>query len=1046
MFIIINNNYTTQNTMIVNEKIPNKTGYLLQFFLNVVYPIVVCLMILMVPSMVVQAESAKKEEKVSSYWDSVDISIEGTVTDEIGQPIPGVTVSIPGTSIGAATDIEGKYKLTVAEGATLLFSFIGFESQTVRVGNQQVINVTLLEDTASLDEVVVIGYGTVKKSDLTGSVGSVDSELIHSRPLTNAADALQGRVSGVQVMNNSAAPGGNFSIRIRGSNSISATNEPLYVVDGIIGVGGLQFINPNDIASIEVLKDASATSIYGSRGANGVVIISTKRGKEGKPQITYDSQFGFSKMARKIPMLNASQYMQMENEAYSYSGLTPQFSQEQIQNPEFDTDWQEEATRTAFRQNHQIGIYGGSDQSRYGISAGYLNEEGIMLNSKLERGNIRINLDNKLSDKLVVGTSLTINHSKDRRIDTDNGGLNASRAMLEMFPFLPVKYEDGTYSNSADHPGGEGTDNPVAILNEIEDYYTITRTLGNLFIEYELIKDLKLRISGGADINYESRNYYSPRTLRRTRNTRGLALRSNTREVSWQNENTISYKKLLNGRHDINALLGITWQQFRHEDFVASTRGLNDDFFKFNNLGIGDTPQPPSSNTFDWALNSYLGRINYILDKKYLFTVSARMDGSSKFGESNKYGFFPSGAFAWRISDEAFMDSQEVISDFKLRTSYGITGNQEIGVFNSISSLSTYTYIIGGQRSIGLGPGRIPNPALKWEKTSQGNIGLDVGFFNSKLSLTLDVYYKQTNDLLLNAPLPYTTGYESIFRNIGRVENRGIEFMVNSVNIDRDFQWITDANISFNDNKVLELGAEGDDIFPGPGFVTQTNILRVGQPIGSLWGWKRLGIFQNEQEVSDHAAQPNARPGDIKYKDLNNDGVIDSQDQSIIGNTTPKFNFGFINSFTYKNFDLIIELQGVQGNDVMNLNPIVLEDRQTQANSFATILDRWTPDNPTNTIARVRKNSDLRLSTRHVEDGSFIRGRNISLGYNFNTNEINWVNNIKVFASAQNFFLISNYGGYDPEVSTYGGNFGQGIEFSSYPTPRTFTLGLSVVL
>ncbi|HSI74804.1 MAG TPA: TonB-dependent receptor, partial [Lunatimonas sp.] len=986
---------------------------------------------------------SSKSDAVTIASEEVDVVVRGTVVDSNGQGLPGVTVSVPGTSIGTATDLEGNYSLSVSEGATLVFSFIGFESQRVAIGDRSVIDITLLEDMSSLQEVVVIGYGTVKKSDLTGSVGSVDSELIHSRPLTNAADALQGRIPGVQVMNNSAAPGGNFSIRIRGSNSISATNEPLYVIDGIIGVGGLQFINPNDIESIEVLKDASATSIYGARGANGVVLISTKRGKEGKPQITYDSQFGFSTMSRKIPMLNASQYMQMENEAYLYSGLTPQFTQEQIQNPEFDTDWQDEATRTAFRQNHQIGVYGGTEQSKYGISAGYLDEEGIMLNSKLERANIRINLDNNLSDKLTLGTSLSLNHSKDRRIDTDNGGLNASRAMLEMFPFLPVKYEDGTYSNSADHPGGEGTDNPVAILNEIEDYFTITRTLGNIFLEYEVIKDLKVRISGGADINYESRNYYSPRTLRRTRNTRGMALRSNTRELSWQNENTISYQKILNDRHDFNAIVGITWQQFRHETFQGSTRGLNDDFFKFNNLGVGDTPLPPTSNTFDWALNSYLGRLNYILDKKYLFTVSARMDGSSKFGASNKYGFFPSGAFAWRISDEGFLDGQEIISDLKLRTSYGVTGNQEIGVFNSISSLATYTYIIDGQRTIGLGPGRIPNPDLKWEKTSQGNVGLDVGLVNNRLSLTIDAYYKQTNDLLLNAPLPYTTGYESIFRNIGRVENRGIEFMLSSVNVDRDFQWTTDANISFNDNKVLELGPEGDDIFPGPGFVTQTNILRVGQPIGSLWGWTRLGIFQNEQEVSAHGAQPNARPGDIKYLDLNGDGVIDSQDQTIIGNTAPKFIFGFINSFIYKNFDLIIEIQGVHGNDVMNLNPIVLEDRQTQANSYATLLDRWTPENPSNTIARVRKNSDLRLSTRHVEDGSFIRGRNISLGYNFNLQNKEWINTLKVFASAQNFFLISDYGGYDPEVSTYGGNFGQGIEFSSYPTPRTFTLGLS---
>jgi TonB-linked SusC/RagA family outer membrane protein len=390
------------------------------------------------------------------------------------------------------------------------------------------------------------------------------------------------------------------------------------------------------------------------------------------------------------------------------------------------------------------------------------------------------------------------------------------------------------------------------------------------------------------------------------------------------------------------------------------------------------------------------------------------------------------------------MGGQSLFNDLKLRTSYGITGNQEIGVFNSISSLSTYTYILGGQRAIGLGPGRVPNPNLKWEKTSQANIGIDMGFLNNRITFVADAYYKITNDLLLNAPLPYSTGYESIFRNIGRVENKGIELMVSTVNFDKDFQWITDANISFNTNKVLELGAQGDDIFPGPGFVTQTNILRVGQPIGSLWGWTRDGIFQNEQEVSQHGAQPNARPGDIRYKDINNDGVIDSQDQSIIGNTAPKYIFGFINSFSYKKFNLIIELQGVQGNDVMNLNPIVLEDRQTQANSYATLMDRWTPDNPGNTVARVRKNSDLRLSTRHVEDGSFIRGRNISFGYHFNPEGLNWLKTVNVYISAQNFFLISNYGGYDPEVSTYAGNFGQGIEFSSYPTPRTFTAGLSV--
>lgn len=972
--------------------------------------------------------------------------ISGTIySGDNQEPLPGVTVLVTGTNIGTLTDTEGKFNINVPPGySTLTFSYIGYVKETVDITNQDEMSVSLNLDRKSLEEVVVIGYGSMKKSDLTGSVSSISAEAIQSRPITTAAEAIQGRAPGVQVMNNSAAPGGNVSIRIRGSNSISATNEPLYVVDGIIGVGGLQYINPNDIESIEVLKDASATSIYGSRGANGVVLISTKRGKAGKPQITYDSYYGWSVMARKIDMLNASEYMQMENEAYINSGLAPQFSQDEINNPKYDTDWQDEATRTAFKHNHQLGVYGGSDQSRYAISLGYLNEEGIMLESKLERANIRFNLDNKITDKLTLSTSLSINHSKDNKIDTDNGGLNASRAMLEMFPFLPVQYENGVYANSADHPGGEGTDNPVAILKEIQDEYTITRSLGNIFAEYEIIEGLKLKISGGTDINYVKRNYFSPRTLRRTRSVRGQASISTFRDVSWQNENTLTYQKTFNERHELNVLAGVTWQHFRQESFSASSTGFNDDFFKYNNLGVGDTPNPPASNAFEWALNSYLGRINYILNNKYLFTLTARADGSSKFGARNKFGFFPSGAFAWRISDESFMKGQNLFHDLKLRTSYGITGNQEIGVYRSIPSLATYTYILGNQRAIGLGPGSVPNPDLKWEKTSQLDVGIDMAFLNNRITFTADAYYKITTDLLLNAPLPFTTGYSSIFKNIGRVENKGIEFMISTVNFSKSFEWITDANIAFNRNKVLELGPEGDDIFPGPNFVTETNILRVGQPIGSLWGWTREGIFQNEQEITQHGAQPNAEPGDIRYKDINNDGVIDSKDQSIIGNTTPDYIFGFTNSFSFKNFSLILELQGVQGNDVMNLNPIVLEDRQTQANSYATLLDRWTPENPSNTIAQVRKSSDLRLSTRHVEDGSYIRGKNISLGYQFAPAGLPWLNTARVYISAQNFFLISDYGGYDPEVSTYGGNFGQGIEFSSYPRPRTFTAGLNV--
>lgn len=970
-------------------------------------------------------------------------SVTGTVKDANGA-IPGANVIVKGSGQGTQAGADGGFSIRVNDpNAVLVFSFIGFKSQEVPVNGRSVIDVILQQDATSLEEVVVVGYGTQKRKDVTGSVASIDAETIRSRPITSAAEAIQGRVPGVQVMNNSAAPGGNVSIRIRGSNSISATNEPLYVIDGIIGVGGLQYINPNDIESMEILKDASSTSIYGARGANGVVLITTKRGKPGKAQISYSGQFGLSTIARKIPMLNASQYMQMENEAYTNSGLTPQFTQAQIDNPEYDTDWQKEATRTAFRQNHQIGIYGGLEQSAYAVSLGYLSEQGIMLASKLERVNMRLNLDNQVTDKLKVSTSLTVNRSKDNKIDTDNGGLNASRAMLEMFPFLPVKYADGTYSNSSDHPGGEGTDNPVAILTEIKDIYTITRVLGNVYAEYELAKGLKLRVSGGADVNDLKRNYYSPGFLRRTRSVRGSALVSTVNDFSWQNENTITYHKLFNSRHELNVLAGVTWQKFKQETVSSSTTGFNNDFFKYNNLGAGDRPNPPGSNAYQWSLNSYLGRVNYFLDDKYLFTLTGRVDGSSKFGESNKYGFFPSGAFAWRVIQEDFMKSQKLFNDLKFRVSYGITGNQEVGVYQSISALSNFTYILGGQRALGLGPGTVPNPGLKWEKTAQTDIGIDLSMLNNRVTFTADAYHKITRDLLLNTPLPFTTGYASIFQNIGRVRNSGIEFMVSTVNVKNALEWTTDANISFNRNKVLELGPEGDDIFPGPNFVTETNILRVGEPIGSLWGWTRDGIFQNQEEING-SAQPTALPGDIRYKDINGDKVIDSKDQSIIGNTNPKFIFGLSNRLTYRKFTLDVQIQGVHGNDNMNLNPIVLEDRQTQANGYATLLDRWTPENPGNTVAKVRKNSDLRLSTRHVEDGSFIRGKNLSIGYQFVPDGKKWFKNVNVSLSVQNFFLITKYGGYNPEVSTYAGNFGQGIEFSSYPTPRMYTAALSI--
>ncbi|MEN7550310.1 SusC/RagA family TonB-linked outer membrane protein [Rapidithrix thailandica] len=980
-----------------------------------------------------------------------NIQIKGVVTsEEDGQPLPGVTILVDGTTIGTTTDFNGEYRLNdVPEDAVLLFSFIGFTTQQIEVGSRSEINVVMLLDAKELEEIVVVGYGTQKKADVTGSVSSVNAETLNSRPSTSAVEALSGRVAGVSVTTNSGRPGGNTRIRIRGYNSINSGNEPLFVIDGIAGAS-IDNVNPSEIESIEVLKDASATAIYGARGANGVVIVTTKRGEDGKARITYNNNFSIGTLARKVDVLNAAEYMEVERRSYDKSkDPLPAYDGKLFDEngkPLYDTDWQEETTRTAFSQRHDFGITGGNEQSRYGLFLGYLDQEGILLNSYFKRYNARFTLDNNVNDWLTVGGNLAINHTKDRRIDGNVGGLSELRQMLETLPIIPVKHPDGTWGSNADREGTEQGENPVRLLEETNDTRNTTRALGKIYGNIQFAPNLEFRTNFAVDLSNFKNNKYEGRGLHSiSKDQRGRAQVTSGFATYWQFENYLTWKKRLNDAHNFTVMLGGSWQEYTTEQVYTKIEGFNDDFFLWNNLGAGASVQPSSSDKGRWAINSYFARVNYSLYDRYLLTVTGRYDGSSRFGKNNKFAFFPSAALAWKVSEEGFLKGSSAISDFKLRTSFGETGNTEIGLYQSMAALGERTVVFDGNRGIGVGQSRMPNPDLKWERTAQFDVGVDLGFLNDRIAVTFDYYIKTTKDLLLSSPVSYITGHGSVLQNMGSVRNSGIELMLNTRNLDGAFKWTTMVNFSKNKNEVLSLASDQSEIFPGPWFLGQTNVIRVGQPVGSFYGYIREGVWSQAEE--ELAAKYGAKPGDLKFKDLNNNGQIDGGDRTIIGNGLPDWEMNMVNTFSYKGFDLSIELQSMYGNDIFNLTQHSMLDRTTLANSYSDVLNAWTPENQNTDIASLRREGyRSELDTKKVEDGSFLRLKNISLSYNIPVEKINFVNisSLRVTFSAQNLWLLTDYSGYDPETTTYGDAFAQGIEFFQYPKPRTYNLGVSV--
>jgi TonB-linked SusC/RagA family outer membrane protein len=964
--------------------------------------------------------------------------ISGVVRDNSGNPMPGVNVVVTGLTQGTITDNDGKYIIDITQGAqSLTFSFIGMESQVVAIGVSNQIDVTLKESAIGLEEVVVIGYGTVKKSDLTGAVASIKPVELSAFPTTNVVQALSGRAAGVQIKQNTGAPGASISVRIRGTNSIKGSNEPLYVVDGFpVSGSSLNFINNSEIESIEILKDASGTAIYGSRGANGVVMVTTKSGKAGQTRVDYESSFGIQTLRHKLELTNATEYAQIYNEMLVNDGKAPYFSDSEIATLGEGFDWQDFVFRKALIQNHDITVSGGNEKTQFSISGSIFDQDGIIKNSFHKRYSFRANLNHNISKKFSVSYSTLLTKIEERYQNSGIGsrGNALISATLGAYPTCTPYNEDGSYTVlGSKYPWGTELKNPINWLNEIKSMGRDNRVLTNAAITYKPIPKVAIRIMGGIENSDYRSDYYQ--TLKFISST-GSASVSTSQSTSLLNENTVSYNDTF-GKHSISAVAGFTFQNFNYTYLGASGSGFLSDNTETYNLGSAGSPGVPGSSYSKSVLLSVIGRVNYNYDNKYLATVTFRSDGSSKYSEGNKWGYFPSAALAWRIKNEDFLKDVEFLSDLKLRGSWGITGSQAISAYATLNQLYSGKTIFGDALYTTFAPGTQLPGDLKWESTKQTDIGFDAGFFNSRLRLTADYYIKNTVDLLNSVTLPSSLGYTSTIKNIGSIRNSGVEFEIGAnIFSGNDFSWSIDGNIAFNKTKVTKLYG-GKDIYGGSYNLSilddYFNLLREGEEFAVFYGYTESGY--NDQGI-------------IQYVDQNNDGIINASDKTIIGNPNPDFIYGLNSTITYKNFDLTIFLQGTQGNQICNLSsPSITLDYGFGLNTLKEAYDdHWTVNNTDAKYPKITSQQNVKVSDRFVEDGSYLRLRNIQLTYTLPSEKlkINFLRNAQIYVSAQNILTLTNYSWWDPEVNSAGGSSSitQGIDFNTYPTAKSVTMGI----
>ena len=996
-------------------------------------------------------------------------TITGTVKDKFsGTTIPGATILEKGTSNGTTTDLDGKYSITISDKTkSLVFSFVGLKAMTLMIGESNVLNASMEEENIGLEEVVVIGYGAVKKSDLTGSVSSVKMDKLEEIPANSFDKKIQGRMPGVRVTSLSSQPGGATSIRVRGGNSIMSGNEPLYIIDGVIvesqmnmswigspAENGLSSINPNDIESIEVLKDASATAIYGARGANGVVLITTKKGKVGNDNLSFSAYVGLQTHASEVNVMNASQFARLYDEA-GYNA-NPDGYRPLYPNPDSlgaGTDWQNEIYRSAPIQNYTLTFTGGNEKTKYAISGDYFTQDGIIKGSDFQRISFRINFDRKVNKWLNIGTNLTFNNTVSNTVPTDTpGGFfpGVVNTALTFSPVLPVYDEDGNYTLT-DPNADAWLDNPVAVTNDVDAVSKINRLLGNVYAEFLFTKGLTFRSSVGADIYRHIQDMYTPRYVYSGSFNDGQARFATTDATTMLFDNTLTYTNTFNDLHTLTVVGGTSFQKVKNRSYIDISTGFPNDILSY--YGIENAENMPDIYTAftESAIVSFYTRLNYNFKQRYLFTVTGRVDGSSRFGSNNRYAFFPSAAFAWRMAQEDFIKNLNVFSDLKFRVSYGYSGNERIGDYQYISTLgSTIYYFNNAYPATGFAPSNPGNANLGWETTTQFDVGLDFGFIDDRLTFTTDYYYKKTFDLLYWFNLPWSTGFNSYMKNIGTLQNQGFEFMVSSANFVKEFKWNTDFNISFNKNKVLDLN--GGELYVNNDTyklkIGNWAVIREGEEMGSFFGLQSDGIWQTED--ADEAAVYGAEPGDFKYIDQNQDGKIDADDRLIIGQALPDFHWGFNNTFSYKGFSLDIFFQGVHGNQILNSNRFELESGNGLSNAGVDMLDRWTPENPSNIYPRANRAADyLHMSDRYLEDGSFVKMKTLTFGYDLPLKTVSRMNlnKLKFYFTVQNVFTITKYTGFDPEVSRFGqDNTRLGYDYGGYPSSRTYILGLMLNL
>ncbi|MEZ4961235.1 MAG: TonB-dependent receptor [Saprospiraceae bacterium] len=993
-------------------------------------------------------------------------TINGKVSDAKGEPLIGATVLVKDTGQGTITDYDGTFTLNeVPVGTILVISYTGFNAIEMPASDN--LSVTL-EEGVDLEEVVVVGYGVVKKSDLTGAVSSLKAEDMNPGANVSVDQMLQGRAAGVQISQSSSEPGGGLSIRVRGSSSINAGNEPLYVIDGFPidnssnlsgnGLAGsaeeaaasgganlannisprnpLNSISPSDIESIEILKDASATAIYGSRGANGVILITTKKGSSEKMRVSYNAYGGTQTIANQLDVLSTSEYINYLNAVSADQGNGEVFTAADIAAIGAGTDWQDQVYRSAPLYDHNLSLSGGVGKSTIYASLDYFSQDGIVKNTGIKKYIARLNLDTKVGERANIGFNINTSLIKDRNgLDGVNTNESAGPiyASLLYDPTEPVYDADGKLTDSENLT----VNNPVSLIEGVSSKNQTNRTMANFYINYEILKGLSAKINLGSDIQNSKRDVYVSTLTRRGGPQKGVADLTTLERSSYLAEYTMNYTKELNPSNRINLLGGITYQKFNYFLFNGNITGFPTDELQTNNLGLGDTNNDNLvSNKEDNTLLSYLGRINYTLFNKILLTGSIRADGSSRFGENNKYGYFPSVALGYKLSEEPFIPN--IFEELKIRASWGQTGNQEIGNYASQLTFGTGNLVVyDGEVTGTVQPLRIANPDLKWETTTQFNVGLDASILNGRVSATLDYFSKKTTDLLFNLPLPRSSGYASVLTNIGEVSNKGFEVLLNTINISkRNFKWSTSLNFTALQNEVLDLGRI-DQIVTGNVQATgNTAIIKVGEPLAAYYGYVVEGI----QQVGDE------HPGFPAIKDLNGDGAITTADQTIIGDPFPDFTYGISNEIKYKNWGLSFFFQGVQGGDLLNVNVIEsMYPSNFRRNRLTEMQDRWTPDNPdAKWPSAVDPNSYQggKVNTLTLQDASYFRLKNVQLSFDVPLKKKNVISALRLYATGQNLLTFTDYVGFDPESNSFGRSNVK-VDYSSYPLARTYIVGLN---